>query len=298
MVIDSMMTDTTVCETSACLMAAPITLDSMRTQDAADAVEAATRQISRVRLLDSGAGRHVFNSTQHFSTLNQNATSQIITGGENIAVKGAGMVTLKTSGGVWKDLKLHDVALAPTFPCNVVSYGRLEDRGILWDTKGNRLLLHDIMEPICDVIKSKSLYYLAATPKGQEQHTLHLKETHENARVIPSVLQMTPDPLFQHKQIQNNTNKPPKESSAPTTSLIPKRSAAPNIFHPTTSRFSSKSAPKTWNRRIGHPSAETHKRLPTTGIQWSNLHTQSGRKPMLMPSVRNRRRNLLGSLVR
>ncbi|KAL5596376.1 uncharacterized protein BROUX77_007060 [Berkeleyomyces rouxiae] len=68
------------------------------------------------------------------------------------------------------------------------------------------------MEPICDVIKSKSLYYLAATPKGQEQHTLHLKETHENARVIPSVLQMTPDPLFQHKQIQNNTNKPPKES--------------------------------------------------------------------------------------
>ncbi|PHH49075.1 hypothetical protein CFIMG_007989RA00001 [Ceratocystis fimbriata CBS 114723] len=111
-------------------------------------------------LLDSGAGRHVFNSRTHFVGMMREVQAQIITGGDVVATSSAGTVRLPLHGGDFRALNLLDVAYAPTFPCNVVSYGLLERKGAIWDTENNFLVTKKDRAKLCRIVRYGTLYAL------------------------------------------------------------------------------------------------------------------------------------------
>jgi hypothetical protein len=103
--------------------------------------------IARVlAILDSGANIHVFNDLSRFTNFRKARQGDYLQAGTSrVPILGYGDVIIRITrpNGSQGAMRLRDVAFCTDFVCNLVSFKRLADRGIYWNTKGNYLFKND-----------------------------------------------------------------------------------------------------------------------------------------------------------
>ena len=89
-------------------------------------------------ILDSGATIHVFNDLSRFSNFRKAPRGEyLIAGDSHVPILGYGDIALRLKNG--KTLRLKNTAYCKAFATNLVSFSRLKDKGIYWNTVGNFL---------------------------------------------------------------------------------------------------------------------------------------------------------------
>ena len=145
--------------------------------------------VKDVILLDSGASVHIFNDRSHFITLNPLASPTTVYAGISRArVEGIGRVPIKVNTREGKRIMiLEEVLFIPSFQSSLVSFGRLQERGVEWDSASGELMHYG--EHLC-FIQRHGRHYLIEfkLQKGEEtgfsvKHSMKLKESTASADV-------------------------------------------------------------------------------------------------------------------
>jgi hypothetical protein len=90
-------------------------------------------------MLNSGANIHVYHDIGRFQNLRRVHNESLIFGDTRGKIVGYGniLINIITGGDKQKFIILKDIAYYPKFHLNIVSYTRMHDGGLWWDTKFN-----------------------------------------------------------------------------------------------------------------------------------------------------------------
>jgi Reverse transcriptase (RNA-dependent DNA polymerase) len=116
-------------------------------------------------ILDSGSTIHIFHDHVRFKNYRRSTSqSYVIAGGSNVPILGFGNVDIEVQGrhGPLR-FRLRDVAHCEHFACNIVSFRKLQKRGIQWDTKQGWLVRAD-NSVLCFVQDQYEQFILEALP--------------------------------------------------------------------------------------------------------------------------------------
>ena len=117
-------------------------------------------------ILDSGATIHVFNDLSRFYNFRKAPRGDyLITGDSHVPILGYGDVALRLKNG--RILRLKDVAYCTNFAANLVSFSRLMDKGIHWNTVGGFLFRES------DSSKIATIKLIARQPVIEEAEDNH-----------------------------------------------------------------------------------------------------------------------------
>ncbi|KAM4067449.1 reverse transcriptase (RNA-dependent DNA polymerase) [Hirsutella rhossiliensis] len=92
--------------------------------------------LRRSSLLDSGASLHICNDLSRFRSFKKAKKDYVVTGESEVRIEGYGKVNYKMTmpDGSYRKLKLKNVAYCPRFSTSLISFNKLLEEGIHWDT--------------------------------------------------------------------------------------------------------------------------------------------------------------------
>ncbi|KAJ6114763.1 hypothetical protein N7486_000541 [Penicillium sp. IBT 16267x] len=126
-------------------------------------------------ILDSGASVHVCNDRSMFTELRE-GISALQTGESQTPTMGVGTAVMEGVNPITKKtctVTLSECHFAPSFHCNLVSLGRLEQKGSVWDMKKGHIVHKG--ESILEVYRERDIYVLTQqkTKSSKPVHVVH-----------------------------------------------------------------------------------------------------------------------------
>ena len=221
-------------------------------------------------LLDSASEAHVCNSRDRFIDIKPApADAYLKGGGGSVKIEGFGTVVIKPEPVDDGDceITLHDVALAPKFPVNLVSYDIAMSKGFFWN--GERGTLVKEGQPICKVVRRHNHWLLEYNPLPTD--TTSTTDTISTTIVRPetySIIQSeTPEETSEstdnhpHSDQHSSMNNVTIQDTLPRNKAQHKKPMRKSVAIPT-----SKADMATWHRRMGHLNWEAIAHLPQASI--------------------------------
>ena len=106
-------------------------------------------------ILDTGTTVDVFNEISRFLNFSAAPDGDFLWAGtQKVPIKGYGDIDIAVDGPVGKQLfRLYNVAFCEDFACNIVSYRKLQRRGMWWDTRPGQNCLRRADYSILAIIK-------------------------------------------------------------------------------------------------------------------------------------------------
>jgi reverse transcriptase-like protein/Pol polyprotein/gag-pre-integrase-like protein len=217
-------------------------------------------------LLDSASESHVCNSRDRFTDLKPAPEDAYLKGGGGyVKIEGFGTVVIKPEPVDEGDceITLHDVAFAPMFPVNLVSYTIAMSKRFFWD--GEKGILVKEGQPICKVVGRHNHWLLEYNPIPQPDKTSPVgPETYPTDQSqFPGDTSESKDDnphIEQHSELDNvdvqNTVQDTEPRYTHARKSIRKSVAIPR----------SKADMTTWHRRMGHLHWDAISHLPQAGI--------------------------------
>jgi hypothetical protein len=122
-------------------------------------------------IFDSGTTLYIFNDLSRFYNLRKAPRDHfIVAGNSRIPILAYRDVNLSVKGFYGPlTLRLHDVAYYMDFQYNLVSFGKLQERGYYWDTRKN-LLLRENETVLCQLNTIDGQQVLEHIPLNTHSH--------------------------------------------------------------------------------------------------------------------------------
>jgi hypothetical protein len=123
-------------------------------------------ELKKSTILDSGATIHVCNDRTKFLDITPaSGSDELLTGDGISSIQGFGTVEIKTIGDndLVRTIKLLNTAYVPNFHTNIVSFNKLFDAGIDWDTRNYRLT-YGQSQTFCKVTRKAGQWLLEHVP--------------------------------------------------------------------------------------------------------------------------------------
>ncbi|KAJ5644256.1 uncharacterized protein N7484_006763 [Penicillium longicatenatum] len=140
-------------------------------------------------ILDSGASVHVCNDRSMFTEY-RDSISSLKTGDSKTPTIGIGTVVMDGVNPVTRmtcKVTLSECQYAPTFPCNLVSLGRLEKKGSWWDMRKGHIIRNG--EAVLEVYRERDIYVFSKPEMKLSGPTPHVRLGH----VYQGAIQQLPE---------------------------------------------------------------------------------------------------------
>lgn len=88
-------------------------------------------------ILDLGTSLHVFNEISRFNNFKATSEEFLYAGEQQVQIQGYGNVDIKVKGPnkSYSLITLRGVAFCENFACNIISYRKLRQQGLYWDSR-------------------------------------------------------------------------------------------------------------------------------------------------------------------